>query len=326
MTSTPSWPPHDADLPAEQAQRPRRPRRRGRSVMLLISVLLVVLVGGVLGLAGAVTREATITGQPLAAPATTSTTASTPATPSPSERVEPRPVTKLGDHPLLTQGAALPAIDCALPALGRAAAQLQAYYTAALRCLEHAWFPVLDAHGLPSDWPPIELRVTEAPVDSGCGGTIGEAVVAYYCGATNTIYLPVRRMLDAFGTSAAGHLATLAHEYGHHVQFLSGLLVAAHDAEANAADDAAAADTSRRVEMQATCFAGMFLGAAAGRGSVSRSLADRAVREFGLGGSTADSRRSHGTVANQGEWARRGYQGNNTGQCNTWTAAAASVR
>jgi predicted metalloprotease len=288
--------------------------------VLVISVLVVVLVGGALGLTRAMSGQV-VAGQPIAAPATTTTTAA----PSTVQTLEPRPVTRLGDHPLLAQGAALPAVDCALPVLGRTAMQLEAYYAAGLRCMERAWFPVLDAHDLPSDWPPIELRVTEAPVDSGCGGTIGEAVVAYYCGTTNTMYLPVRRMVDAFGSSAAGHLATLAHEYGHHVQFLSGMLEAAHDAEAKA-DGAAAAEVSRRVEMQATCFAGMFMAAVAGRGSVSRTLADRVVREFGLGGSTSDSRRSHGSVANQGEWARRGYQADNTSRCNTWTAPAASVR
>jgi predicted metalloprotease len=291
--------------------------------VLAVSLVLAVAVGGMLVLARSMSGRLVV-GHPVAAPVaitTPSSTSSTTVAPA-----QPRPVTKLADHPLLTSPAALPPVDCQLPTLSRDTKQLEAYYAAALRCMERAWFPLLDSRKLPSDWPPVELRVSEAPQNSGCGGTLGEAVVAYYCGNTNTVYLPTKRMLDAFGTSAAGHLATLAHEYGHHVQYLAGLLEAAHDAEAKAANKDTAADLSRRVEMQATCFAGLFLASVAGRGSVGVTLADRAVREFGLGGSTADSRRTHGTVANQGEWARRGYRGNNIAQCNTWTADPASVR
>ena len=318
----PRWPAADPEVdvvapPAPTVPAPRR--RRGRAVVAfaLASVVTVLVVGVVDNTAQTMLS---VDGTPLPLPPTT--TLSTP--PSTTSAALPiRPIYSLGGHPLLAQGVRLPDVDCVLPQFRRDTDSLRIYYTGLVGCMDSAWQSVLAVGRLPHDSPSI--NVAEHPGETGCGNPEedrGEDFTALYCPTDQTLYLPVNRLKDVDRGGPSIHLAVVAHEYAHHIQELSGLLWAAGDEMGEVGDDTPEGlQLSRRTELQANCFAGLFIAAVAGRGSVSRNLANQAVADF-RNGALPDS---HGSRANQAAWARKGYEQRATAACNTWIASPGEV-
>jgi uncharacterized protein len=257
-----------------------------------------------------------------------STTASTPPKtwrPSPEPEIVlslPGVYTvKLADHPLLVNGVSLPDVTCELPRFGRDVASLRAYYTPLRDCLDSAWLPALRAAGLP--WTSPIMNMAEHPGEVFCGDFEDGEFTAAYCPDGEMMFFPVDRLIKVDRGGPAVHLGVFAHEYAHHVQATTGLLEAAFVQEDQVgADSPRGQEISRRTELQADCFAGLFLAAAAGRGAISRQLADAAVAGFRYGSLP----KTHGTSAHQHSWARRGYQQRTTAACNTWAAPASEVR
>jgi hypothetical protein len=244
--------------------------------------------------------------------------------PAEAEPPRPRAVHRLNDHPLLTAPVRLPAVACALPGFGVSDAQLSTYYKAGVTCLDQAWRPVLEQANLPFDPPTLDTSpdLTEGP----CGSAPAESeAVAYYCGRNRTIYMPTRRLRDNGGGERAGsHLATLAHEYGHHVQALSGMLRAADSKIADVGEETPAGlEMSRRIELQANCFAGMFLVAASE--SIGPALAEEAAEDFQYAVAEKPDKNAHGSPDNQAEWASQGFTTGVTASCNTYAAPAEAV-
>jgi predicted metalloprotease len=102
------------------------------------------------------------------------------------------------------------------------------------------------------------------------------------------------------------YLAVFAHEYGHRAQELAGVLETAQQKQYDDGQDSAAGlEFSRRLELQAQCFSGMFLGSSVDRGG--------------------DVDRNHGTNAHAESWWHQGAMKNRTQQCNTWAATSADV-
>lgn len=234
---------------------------------------------------------------------------------------EPLPVVELGTNPLLAAGVVLPGVTCELPGIGRNTAELRAFYESALVCLDDAWEPVL--LGVDEPFAPAGLELTDDS-PSKCGEPPGEdEATAFYCGFDEVIYMPEDRMLATVGLNRAAHLAVLAHEYGHHVQLLSGIMYAVGD-ELSGTEQGGPEelDLTRRTELQANCFAGLFLGSAAGRGSITEGQAQVATEDFA---NSMDSD-THGTLNNQLTWARTGFAAVGTAACNTFTAPADEVR
>ncbi|GAA2697659.1 MULTISPECIES: neutral zinc metallopeptidase [Actinosynnema] len=298
------------------------PERRGNSPLAVVSVFAVV-VAGALGLAVAPRLELTrqVEGRAVAA----APIEADPASGEP-EGNRPRSVYRLGDHPLLTSDRRLAAVTCELPAFGTGDEELAAFYRAGVVCLDRAWEPVLAEAGLPFATP--ELNTGPELADGPCGAApSADEAVAYYCGSNRTVYMPTARLRapGGGGDRASSHLATLAHEYGHHVQALAGVLRAGNRRIAEAGEtDPAGLEMSRRLELQANCFAGLFLAAASGRGSVGTGLAEDAVDDFRYAIAEPPERNSHGSPGNQDAWARAGF-GGGTSACNTFTAGAAEV-
>ncbi|MDT8914257.1 neutral zinc metallopeptidase [Amycolatopsis sp. PS_44_ISF1] len=286
-----------------------RPRRRG----LTGGVVAVVIVLAAVALMGVVPRERS--GYATAVPGTVerSDVGRSPGAGSP---VGPR----LETNPLLADGIRLARVSCELPELGRQDAQLQGFYRALAGCLEQAWRPALDRAGDPT--LPATVSVT-LPKVSTCGAAPSkEEAVAYYCGGDTTIYAPTAWMLSDAGLNRSRHLATIAHEYGHHVQRESGILAAAAD-RMTTPDQRSPADRAvvRRIELQANCFGALFIASAIGQGSVGRSVGNAAVADYGR----ADDSEDHGSRAHQLSWAEAGFSGGTTAACNTWSAPADRV-
>jgi predicted metalloprotease len=124
----------------------------------------------------------------------------------------------------------------------------------------------------------------------------------------------------------AVYARVIAHEYGHHVQEDAGILEYGHRLMA-ASVTVARDEVSRRIELQAQCFAGAFLSAQRDSLPMTSSqykavLADARAR--GDDGRPADGR-DHGSGAHYAGWAARGYTQRVLSSCNTWTATPADV-
>lgn len=235
--------------------------------------------------------------------------------PEPSPRPDPSEL--LAGNQLHTAGVALSTVTCELPDIGRSEERLREFYETAIGCLDDAWSPALLDAGFGWASPELELRARPGR----CGEVPDEEdATAFYCGGT--IYMPRTWVLDDLGVTEPAHLLVLAHEYGHHVQWQSRILRAAsrrEDALAGQRDEQL--EVTRRKELQAECFAGLFVGSTSGRGSV-ESFAD----SIHYGQPSDEVSDTHGTSDHRRDWLTRGVRGEGRpAACNTWSAPAEQV-
>ena len=107
---------------------------------------------------------------------------------------------------------------------------------------------------------PANTIIFDGQTNTGCGGA-SSAVGPFYCPADSTIYLDTAFYADLrsqFGASG-GDLAQMyiiAHEWGHHIQHIAGI-TDGKDLQVQGPDS-----DSVRLELQADCFAGAWVGAA----------------------------------------------------------------
>lgn len=100
----------------------------------------------------------------------------------------------------------------------------------------------------------------EGQTESGCG-TASNAVGPFYCPNDSTMYVDVTffDILQRNYGSSGGPLAEMyvvAHEWGHHMQYLMGILQQVDNQQTGPASDGV------RLELQADCFAGAWTAAA----------------------------------------------------------------
>jgi hypothetical protein len=185
---------------------------------------------------------------------------------------------------------------------------------------EDTWTGVFREHGKQYTLP--KLVLFDGAVDSACGMT-SAAVGPFYCPEDAKVYLDLsffRELSQRFG--APGDFArayVIAHEVGHHVQNLLGLMPEAKGRSASIA-----------VELQADCFAGVW----GNRGS-RRGLLEPGDAESGLNAAAAigDDRLqrmstgrvqpeswTHGSSAQRVEALKRGLDSGDPDACRMTSA------
>ncbi len=308
-------PPETSYYPAPLGRsRPQRPRNGGSAVVGVLLVAVLTTAG--MAIAGG---PRMIDGQALAVPGPrTSEGAKAPAG---TKKPAAKEVRELETNPLLAEGVTLGAVTCRLPPISRDPTKLETYYKTFASCLSDAWKPALEQANEPNLTATVQVTLPES---SACGKAPSEnEAVAYYCGGDTTIYAPTEWMLSDAGLERSRHLATMAHEYGHHVQRSSGILSAATEKMSSPDEDSPAdKELVRRIELQANCFGALAIAAAAGRGSISNSLANAALADYGR----TDDSDTHGSRRNQLKWAKAGFSGKATSSCNTWAAPTSEVK
>jgi uncharacterized protein len=208
-------------------------------------------------------------------------------------------------------------------------ADLAPYLRSVVKCLVKVHRGPLEARGFTVTEP--RINVYRSTVSAPCGRFDQKGAPAYYCSADRTIYWPATRDdgREAYTFARLGYVALLAHEFGHHVQATTGM-VSEYGRRFAAAKSRSDRDgLSRRLELQAQCFEGVFLATVSG--SIDLSSADRrelrAWHGFTGDEDPPDGRRpDHGTSAAQIRWLVRGLDSRDFGRCNTWTAPQSSVR
>ncbi|TMR99310.1 neutral zinc metallopeptidase [Nonomuraea basaltis] len=206
--------------------------------------------------------------------------------------------------------------------------EVRGYLDAVLDCLNAAWEPKIKKAGFAFSKPKFQV-ITKIGAPTGCGGYPAGAQ-ALYCSLNNKItFLVTPGLVEEPGDLLP--MVVIAHEYGHHIQQLTGMFKAMGGYSGKS--EATFLDAVRRFELQAECLAGVFIG------NVWHSL-DRRQTEFDYivkhGGTGLDlsaigvkvkgwGEQTHGSAANIGRWLKRGFDTESAGGCNTWKAPKSQV-
>jgi len=178
-------------------------------------------------------------------------------------------------------------------------------------------------------YQPTKLVLFEGTTQSGCGFA-SEASGPFYCPADRQVYLDLdffRELDTRFG--APGDFAgayVIAHEFGHHVQNITGI---ADDVRSRqAADQGQANELSIRLELQADCLAGVWAHSAfaqgdldpgdikEGLGAAAAVGDDRLQRQ--AGGAVNPESWTHGSSEQRATWFRTGYDSGDPSACDTF--------
>jgi predicted metalloprotease len=231
--------------------------------------------------------------------------------------------------PLYRSGS-LSRVPCRLPKIAEHDEQsMQKFLETLSDCLDAAWNRQFTKAGVTGFTVPQRI-FWSMPGSSPCGSYPAPGASAFYCPANDTMYVGLSNVVETAGGEPVSHYAVyarvIAHEYGHHVQEDAGILEYGHGLMASG-DSTARAEASRRIELQAQCFAGAFL-------SAERHTLPMTAKQYRA--MIADNRargddetrpdiRDHGSGRHYAGWVARGYREGVLSACDTWTIPAADV-
>ena len=198
---------------------------------------------------------------------------------------------------------------------------------------EDTWNQVLPQHGRQYEEP--KLVLFSDAVASACGNA-SAAVGPFYCSRDATVYLDMSFFNDLeqrFG--APGDFArayVIAHEVGHHVQNLLGILPKVQQAQRASGDRVQSNHLQVQVELQADCFAGVWANHAEAQkqfldpGDIDAALqtasaiGDDTLQRKSQGQVVPDSF-THGSAEQRKRWFSTGFKEGTIKACNTFAAA-----
>lgn len=209
-------------------------------------------------------------------------------------------------------------------------ANARKYYASILNCLVRAWPKQVTLAG--GRFVAPRLVAFSGSATSPC---MGNSPSSFYCSANRTIYMDAQtdvnfyRQYGNIGYQNAWIRAdmsdTMAHEFGHHIQYMTGILGAQQNLQYQS-NSTKALEIARRKEIQATCFGNVFLGANKGPYRISGELKRQLDWLHSHQGDEYGTQRDHGSRAIIPRWANAGFATRNPGSCNTFVAAATYVR
>ncbi|ONI78290.1 hypothetical protein BWI15_02095 [Kribbella sp. ALI-6-A] len=252
-----------------------------------------------------------------------------PAPPQPTVTVTVQPVpdaVRVKQNGLYKAGK-VASVNCAEPKVKPTteAAALR-YYQALLPCLNRAWAPLVRKAGYEFRPPKLQLYA------KGQTSCLGEPTdTAFYCGDGETITMRGDQDSKFFRQNPeagrARAMDTLSHEYAHHVQMLTNILISSGSREGWAKTEAAKLEENRRMELQASCLGAAWLGA----NKTALGLTGERLRiwewQTKHTGDEYDpkKKRDHGSRKNMWLWAGTAFKTANPASCNTFVAPAAKV-
>lgn len=132
---------------------------------------------------------------------------------------------------------------------------------AALASLNTTWEAAFKRAGIPFRRPVLDLYRDGRVTTEGCGSA-SSAAGPFYCPADRGIYIDTSfydQLAQMSGTGGDfARLYVIAHEYGHHIQNLTGLSDQVRSEQQR--NPAAANRLQVAMELQADCYAGMWAG------------------------------------------------------------------
>lgn len=205
----------------------------------------------------------------------------------------------------------------------------RANYTQLRACLGRAWPALVKKSG--NTFRPPTVLTFSGTVSSPCG-TASDSGPPFYCSSNETIYMNLTEDVGNYNRHPENYqkvwarmwmLHQFAHEYGHHIQHLTGILQANHVLRYEADTQALELEGSRRLELQASCFGDVFIGA----NKRSYPITGEALFQWKwLILHWSDDANDHGDGVNHQYWALRGFNSRNPALCNTFTSSPPRVR
>ena len=191
---------------------------------------------------------------------------------------------------------------------------------------------------MPNRYTRPHVVLFHGSVNTGCGGAT-TAVGPFYCPVDQTAYFDTdffQELVDRFGSSGGPFAQeyVVAHEYGHHVQQLQGLLGRSQQGAQGAGGNGV------RTELQADCYAGIWAHYAstvkqdstgvpylqplsdkdiADALSAAASVGDDRIQRETTGRTNPESW-THGSSEQRQHWFTVGYQTGDPKQCDTFSA------
>ncbi|HEX3495248.1 MAG TPA: neutral zinc metallopeptidase [Methylocella sp.] len=205
------------------------------------------------------------------------------------------------------------------------------FVAAVLGANETVWSEVLPREkGIPYTKPKLVLY--SGRTASGCGGA-QSAMGPFYCPRDQKVYLDtaffqdMKRRLGGGGDFAYTYV--IAHEIGHHVQNLLGILPKVQAAQQRAVSQGDANYLSVRVELMADCLAGVWAANAERKYqfleagdletavATAQAIGDDRLQKAARGYAVPDSF-THGTAAQRVQWLNAGLKSGEVDTCNTF--------
>jgi predicted metalloprotease len=213
-----------------------------------------------------------------------------------------------------------------------------------LRSTDVVWKNVFSKDG--RTYRPPTLVLYTGQTQARCGGVAQSAMGPFYCPVDQKIYLDTSffRQLESRFRGCSGpscqfsQAYVIAHEVGHHVQNLLGILPKAQQAQQGAANKAAANHIQVQVELQADCLAGVWaklenesLRSQGKPPMIESGDVDAALRTAAAIGDDTLQRRArgyavpdsftHGSSEQRKRWFETGLRSGTVSSCNTFASA-----
>ena len=201
---------------------------------------------------------------------------------------------------------------------------------------EDVWTEIFEANG--KEYIPPKMVLYTNSVSTACGN--GNASTGpFYCSGDQTVYIDLsfftsmKRQLGADGDFAYAYV--IAHEVGHHVQYLLGTLEQAHNQMARMSEKEAN-KISVRLELQADFYAGVWAyhdnkqfdsledGDVEEALDCAGKIGDNYLQEKARGYSQPESF-THGTSAQRSKWLKLGLNTGDISRGNTFAYSDAQL-
>jgi predicted metalloprotease len=228
------------------------------------------------------------------------------------------------------QGGSTTSSSSYLPAEG-SQDELREFVGVVVQETEDLWSEQFQASG--EDYPEPTVVLFSGGTETGCGSA-DASTGPFYCPVDQQVYIDLGfydQLRDRFG--APGDFAqayVLAHEVGHHVQNITGVLPEFNQRRQSMSQEDANA-YSVRIELQADCYAGIWANHAGQEDLLESGDIEEAINAANQIGDDTLQREAqgyvvpktftHGTAEQRRTWFERGYRSGNPGDCDTYSGA-----
>jgi len=320
---------------------PQQPRKKSKGPAFLVLSLVVLAVAG-LWIFGVIKKNADNNYTP---PVSSGRYTPEPTSPTsePTEQPTEQPTSTSTEGPdgesdatvtaknkLYTVGK-MAGVNCKEPSVRPNTARNAAAYWAAIKpCLDKSWAPLVAKAGYNFKAPQMTYW-SGTTVSNPCSG--GAVNVPFYCSANHMMYMKVDVFVKAYNEysdpeakayARMWYSRSIAHEYGHSVQYETGILQAASRMRYDAPDDADQMRMTRRMELQANCFAGVFL-AVNKRSYPINGLMLSVWNKYVVTAGDDPEEGDHGSKASQARFMGKSFITGNPATCNTFAVSNANV-